>query len=113
MASSSSIRKTFGDIHFKYRLPGAVSITSLPENANVYTSENLDSNVLILPVEALVPLQFHLTPFFLNFFDFIQISPLQLAPSAYRILASCEAASRLGFGGYLYPLVVLDFYKLV
>ncbi|GMN60678.1 hypothetical protein TIFTF001_029772 [Ficus carica] len=49
----------------------------------------------------MVPLQFPLTPLFLNFFDFIQISPLQLAPSAYRILASCEAVSHLTSGGYL------------
>ncbi|GMN53872.1 hypothetical protein TIFTF001_022998 [Ficus carica] len=111
--ASFSIRKTFGDIQFRYRLPGSVSVTSLPENANVYTGENLDSDALVLPIEALVPLQFSLTPFFLNFFDFIQISPLQLAPSAYRILASCKAVSRLSSGGYLSLLVVFHFYKLV
>lgn len=103
MSSASSIRKTFEDIHVRYRLPESVSMTSLPKNANVYIGENIDPDILVIPVEALVPLQFPLS----------SISPLQLAPIAYIILASCEAISRLGLKGYLSPLVVPHFYKLV
>lgn len=94
MASASSIWKTFQDIHVRSRLPESVSITHLPENANVYIGENIDPDILVIPVEALVPLQFPLSSLFLDFFDYIKISPLQLAPIAYRILAYCEAISR-------------------
>ncbi|GMN55009.1 hypothetical protein TIFTF001_024136 [Ficus carica] len=114
MASASSIRKTFEDIHVRNRLPESVSITSLPKNANVYIGENIDPDILVIPVEALVPLQFPLSSLFLDFFDYIKIPPLQQAPLAYRILAYCEAISRLRLKGYLSPLVLVPhFYKLL
>ncbi|GMN54841.1 hypothetical protein TIFTF001_023961 [Ficus carica] len=58
MASASRIRKTFEDIHTRSRLPESISANLLSENANVYTSEDIDPDVLVLPVKALVPLSF-------------------------------------------------------